>query len=112
MYEYAGRVTRVVNGDTVYLELDLGFGVWIKLKRARLARIDAPELGTGEGEAARAALERMLDATFMRVVVRTTKDRTDAYGRYLVDILSERYPLGVNTAMVREGYAKWHEAKT
>ena len=42
MYRYNAKVTRVVDGDTVDAEIDLGFDITIK-KRIRLAEINAPE---------------------------------------------------------------------
>lgn len=43
MYEYKCKVLRVVDGDTVDVDIDLGFGVWLQEERIRLAGIDAPE---------------------------------------------------------------------
>lgn len=60
------RLRRVVDGDTVHCDLDLGWGVWLGDEPIRLARINAPELGTPDGDEAKlfltAALEgRLLD---------------------------------------------------
>ena len=43
MYEYRVKVIKVVDGDTVDVDIDLGFGVWLKKQRIRLFGIDAPE---------------------------------------------------------------------
>ena len=45
MYEYGAKVSKVVDGDTVDLDIDLGFGIWIK-ERCRLLGIDTPESRT------------------------------------------------------------------
>ncbi len=45
-YTYKGVVTRVVDGDTVDVDVDLGFDVWLKKQRVRLAGIDTPESRT------------------------------------------------------------------
>ena len=44
MYTYKASVTRVVDGDTVIVDIDLGFGVWLREQSVRLAKINAPEM--------------------------------------------------------------------
>ena len=44
MYEYKCKVTRVVDGDTVDIDIDLGFGVWLHKERVRIYGIDTPEI--------------------------------------------------------------------
>jgi len=46
MYEYRVEVLRVVDGDTVDVDVDLGFSTWLREQRIRLAGIDAPESRT------------------------------------------------------------------
>ena len=46
MYEYRCKVKRVIDGDTVDIDIDLGFGVWLKGERVRLYGIDTPESRT------------------------------------------------------------------
>ena len=46
MYEYKCKVTRVVDGDTVDIDIDLGFGVWLHKERVRIYGIDTPESRT------------------------------------------------------------------
>ena len=50
MYEYKCRIDRVVDGDTVDVDIDLGFDVWIVKQRIRLIGIDAPETRTRDLE--------------------------------------------------------------
>lgn len=50
MYKYKVEVTRVVDGDTVDVDLDLGFGIWLKGERVRLMGIDTPESRTRDLE--------------------------------------------------------------
>lgn len=40
MYEYRCEVVKVIDGDTVDVDIDLGFGVWLKDERVRLYGID------------------------------------------------------------------------
>ena len=43
MYEYKVKILRIVDGDTVDVDIDLGFGVWMHRERIRLWGIDTPE---------------------------------------------------------------------
>lgn len=66
MYEYNVRILRVVDGDTVDVDIDLGFGMIYKKQRVRLHGIDTPESRTRDkeekkyGKAAKAHLELLL----------------------------------------------------
>ncbi|NTV30001.1 MAG: hypothetical protein HGA80_07985 [Candidatus Omnitrophica bacterium] len=82
-YTYAGVVGRVVDGDTLTVFLKLGFGVVVE-ERLRLRGIDAPEMSTAAGVAAKAFLSALLTAG-SGVVVRT--HQTDIYGRFVADVL-------------------------
>ena len=68
MYEYQCKVVKVVDGDTVDVDIDLGFGVWLRDERVRLYGIDTPESRTSDdiekiyGFAAKEYLERYLSA--------------------------------------------------
>ena len=50
MYEYRCRIDRVVDGDTVDVDIDLGFGVWMKKQRIRLYGVATPESRTRDAE--------------------------------------------------------------
>jgi len=50
MYKYRVEVTRVVDGDTVDVDIDLGFGVWLRKERVRLMGVDTPESRTKDLE--------------------------------------------------------------
>ena len=50
MYEYKCKIDRVVDGDTVDVDIDLGFGIWLRKERVRLYGIDTPECRTRDLE--------------------------------------------------------------
>jgi len=50
MYEYKCKVVRVVDGDTVDVDIDLGFDVWLSKQRVRLYGVDTPESRTRDKE--------------------------------------------------------------
>ena len=68
MYHYKAVLVRVVDGDTIDVDIDLGFDVWLKKQRIRLAGIDAPESRTRNkaekvlGLAAKASLIELCSA--------------------------------------------------
>ncbi|NLE65303.1 MAG: hypothetical protein GX606_05260 [Elusimicrobia bacterium] len=82
-YVYEAFVDRVVDGDTLLVEVDLGFGVCVK-ERLRLRGVDAPELKTSEGVRAREFVWTLLPRG-TKVLIRSYK--TDIYGRFVVDLL-------------------------
>ena len=46
MFEYKCKILRIVDGDTVDVDIDLGFGIWRHRERVRLVGIDTPESRT------------------------------------------------------------------
>ena len=46
MWTYRAKVVRVIDGDTVDVDIDLGFGIWQKNERVRIMGIDTPESRT------------------------------------------------------------------
>lgn len=81
MFTYNAKVVRVVDGDTIDVEIDLGFDIWHKT-RLRLTGIDTPEVNTEIGRKARDYVKAALEGQM--VVITTTKP--DKYGRYLAEI--------------------------
>ena len=70
MYEYNCKIVRVVDGDTVDVDIDLGFGIWIQKERIRLYAIDTPESRTRDlaekklGLAAKSRLQELCIGNF------------------------------------------------
>jgi endonuclease YncB( thermonuclease family) len=81
-YTYKAELERVVDGDTIHVKLDLGFGIKHR-EILRLAKINAAEAATKEGKKATTNLKKILkDLPFL--IVKTNK--TDIYGRYIADV--------------------------
>jgi endonuclease YncB( thermonuclease family) len=82
LYTYTAKPERVIDGDTLWVIVDLGFRTFTRQK-LRLRNIDAPELGSEKGERARRFVERRLKGLPF-VIVKTYK--SDKYDRYLTDL--------------------------
>jgi|TARA_R100001086_G_C11775163_1_gene241987 micrococcal nuclease len=50
VYHYAVKLIKIVDGDTVDVDIDLGFNVWLRSQRVRLHGIDTPESRTRDKE--------------------------------------------------------------
>jgi micrococcal nuclease len=100
-YSYSATVRRVVDGDTVDLDVDLGFRVALAI-RTRLLGINAPELRDQAGRDVRDALQARLPGG-EQVTVTTFRDPRDKYGRWLATI--EHRGEILNDWLVREGMA-------
>ena len=109
MYHYKiKKITRVVDGDTVDVDIDLGFGITIS-HRIRLKGINAPETKTldleekNKGIQARLWLEKELSKSG-EWIIETTKE--DKYGRMLGTLYLVGEPVTVNEKMLNEGIVK------
>jgi len=116
MYEYKATVVKVVDADTLDVRVDLGFKISQEM-RIRLARIDAWEVRGEEREKGLEATQFVIDLFDNLgedyIVIRTQKDKTGKYGRYLAEVIvmnsdgSEKFNL--NERLVKEGHAGWYE---
>ncbi|EFO32518.1 thermonuclease [Roseibium sp. TrichSKD4] len=108
MYEYKAHVTSVYDADTITADIDLGFKAALKGVKLRLYSIDAPEMRGQEKEQGRISRDWLRERILGKdVFVRTYKDQTGKYGRWLAEI----YPLddqrqSYNAMLVAEGLAK------
>ena len=117
MYEYRARLVKVVDGDTVDVDIDLGFGIWMKDERVRIMGIDTPESRTRDkveklfGKAASARVKELLDEDIIlkTQIARDGEDMKGKYGRILGDFIVERLEDGrqemLTDILVAEGHA-------
>ena len=89
MHEYSCVITKIIDGDTVDVDIDLGFDCWLRKQRIRLYGIDTPESRTRDKQEKRyglAAKRFVMD--FIPVgssAILKTKEK-GKYGRYLGDM--------------------------
>jgi micrococcal nuclease len=109
MYQYRiKKITRIIDGDTVDLDIDLGFNITVS-HRIRLKDINAPETRTSnleekkKGIEARLWLEKELSKEG-QWIIETTKE--DKYGRMLGSLHLLGEAVTVNEKMLNKGIAK------
>lgn len=107
MYTYKAQVLEVIDGDTIEVDFDLGFGVWLRNQRIRLEGIDTPESRTtNKEEKARGILSKnKLKEILSKYVTITTKlDPNEKFGRIL-GVVKNETGINVNNWLVENNYA-------
>ena len=111
MYEYKVNIIKVVDGDTVDVDIDLGFGIWIKDERVRMMGIDTPESRTRDkvekkfGLASKEKLKSILGkkAILKTQVNKKGEDMKGKFGRILGDFIIDNKM--ATQILIDEGYA-------
>jgi len=114
--EYDVILIKCVDGDTVDVDIDLGFGIWLKDERVRIMGIDTPESRTSDkveklfGTAAKERLKELL-AEGGKLITTENKhgeDMKGKFGRILGDFYVERWEdkkERVTDILIEEGHA-------
>ena len=113
MYEYKCKILKVVDGDTVDIDIDLGFGVWMHKERVRMMGIDTPESRTRDlvekqfGLASKDRLKEILPVGSSQIlkteIDRSGEDAKGKFGRILGDFLIEEKR--ATEILIEEGHA-------
>lgn len=115
MYTYLANVIRVLDGDTIIVDIDLGFDIWVRNQSIRLEGIDTPEIRTTDikekmaGNLAKLRLEELIGGK--PVIVKTIKDKTEKFGRMLGVILNSN-ELNINQTLLDERLAVKYEGQS
>ena len=112
MYEYRCKVVKIIDGDTVDVDIDLGFGVWLKKERIRMFGIDTPESRTRDldekkyGLMAKDYITKLLDDEG-GIVLKTRKDAEGKYGRILGELwrTTDFADTSINDLMIKNHHA-------
>tara|TARA_R100000306_G_C4252360_1_gene81075 strand:+ start:86 stop:454 length:369 start_codon:yes stop_codon:yes gene_type:complete len=111
MFEYFCKLERVVDGDTIDVNIDLGFQVWHKA-RVRMLGIDTPESRTRNleekalGLASKARLKELLKGK--KVTIECSKEK-GKFGRVLAIVWTvdkEGKEIDINSQLIEEGHAR------
>lgn len=118
MYEYRCKILKVIDGDTVDVDIELGFGIVLTDERVRIMGIDTPESRTSDkvedifGEAAKARVKELLgkgDYAILKTEVnKDGEDMKGKFGRVLGDFIVEEWegqPKLLTEILIEEGHA-------
>ena len=107
MYRYRVYITRVVDGDTVDVDVDLGFSTVLKKQRVRMMAIDTPESRTRDleekfyGKQSKYFLEGLLKDQKIQLV---SHDK-GKFGRILGELFIDGLETSVNQTMINNNHA-------
>ena len=111
-YEYHAKVTNVVDGDTIVVDIDLGFDVVLSNQSVRLLGVDTPESRTSDkvekvfGLASKDYTKEFVESCGKHVIIRTHKsDDSEKFGRLLGEIINPNTKEVLNDNLVSDGYA-------
>lgn len=111
MYTYKATVKSIYDGDTIRVDIDLGFDIIFKNQSIRLLGIDTPEL-RGEERAAgllsRSFVEERIPVGSV-INIETQKDRKEKFGRYLATVYYGEESKNLNEELLQNGMAKPYE---
>jgi micrococcal nuclease len=87
LYQYQATITRVIDGDTVRANIDLGFHTWRHDEVLRLWGVNTPEMKGPEAKAGKRAKDALTGRILGKTLaICTLKDEQEKYGRYLVKL--------------------------
>ena len=111
MYEYKAKVIKIVDGDTMDVDIDVGFKIHF-IERIRLFGINTPEtygVKHNSEEYAKGIKSKewaIKNLEGKEITIKTIKDKKGKYGRYLAIIIKDE--ININNKMVELGLAKKH----
>ena len=96
MYTYKCRINKVLDGDTVEIDLDLGFNTTLANQKVRLLGIDTPESRTtNKEEKVRGAIskkklqEKLPVGCYVKIITHKNDNNDDKFGRILGVFIAE-----------------------
>ena len=110
MYEYKALVTKVYDGDTITVDIELGFGVFLHKQSLRLAYINTPEVRGEEKEQGYISRDRVRELILGKeIVVKTQKDSKGKYGRWIAEVFYNDLEMSLNEQLINEGLAERYQ---
>lgn len=110
MYEYRAHVIKVYDGDTVTVDIDLGFGVWLRKQSIRLAYLNTPEV-RGEERVEGLRVRDIVREKIMGQEIILRSKKKGKYGRWIGEIILLDESIlnnetNLNVWLLNEGLAK------
>ena len=117
MYQYKAKILKVLDGDTVDIDLDLGFNIVLSNQRVRMAGIDTPESRTvDKEEKIRGNLSKMKLAeklpvgSYVKIETQKSDNNDDKFGRILAIFVLED-GTSLNQWMIDNNYAVLYQGE-
>jgi len=111
-YFYSAKVVSVYDGDTIRVNMDLGFSITYNKILIRLARINTPELRGHEREDGLKARDFLRNLILdEEVILNTIQDKKGKYGRYLAEIWLKQGSsyININDLLLTKGFANLYQ---
>jgi len=109
LYNYRAVVTDVYDGDSITIDIDLGFNNWMKNQKVRLFGINTPEIRGEERPDGLVARDRLRELILDKEIIITSyKDKSGKYGRWLATVFLKQDGMfeNINTLLLAEGLAE------
>lgn len=116
MYEYACKINKVIDGDTVDIDLDLGFNVVLSSQRVRMFGVDTPESRTSNteekarGMLSKKKLTEKLSSSSCKIRTFKADSNDDKFGRILGEFILED-GTNVNQWLIENNYAVHYQGE-
>lgn len=112
-YEYHAKVKEVVDGDTLVVDIDLGFNVIFFDQKVRLLGVDTPESRTSDkiekqfGLLSKEFTKKFVEECGKEVIIRTqySDDNQEKFGRLLAEIINPTTKVVLNNELINNNYA-------
>lgn len=109
MYEYKATVKRIIDGDSLVLDIDLGFYMFMNETKIRLYGLDTPEMNS---EDPLLRLQAIMATRYLfdnlqvgeKVTIKTVLDKREKYGRLLATIITND-GLNINDGLIQNKLA-------
>lgn len=117
MYQYKAKILKVLDGDTVDIDLDLGFNIILSNQRVRMAGIDTPESRTVDKEekirgtlSKKKLAEKLPIGSYVTIETQKSDNNDDKFGRILaIFVLEDKTNL--NQWMIDNNYAVLYQGE-
>jgi len=109
LFNYRAIVTGVYDGDSITIDIDLGFNNWKKNQKVRLFGINTPEIRGEERPDGLVARDRLRELILDKEIIITSyKDKSGKYGRWLATVFLKQDGMfeNINTLLLHEGLAE------
>ena len=117
MYQYRAKILKVLDGDTVEIDLDLGFNIVLSGQKVRLAGIDTPESRTTNTEEKPRGLlskkklaEKLPVGSWQKIQTMKTDSNDDKFGRILGVFIMED-GMSLNQWLIDNNYAVLYQGE-